>query len=55
MCLPDLAEFCFQNCEKNCSSAPEKVLKFEAVGWEFAKILRELKQFIRTVKDQNYF
>ena len=33
--------FCQQNCsdliwEKNCSSDREKLLKFEAEGWEFA-------------------
>ena len=30
-------------CEKNCSSNQEKLLKFEAEGREFAKILRSLK------------
>ena len=35
---------------KNCSSDPEKLLKFEAEGREFAKILRLLEQFIQTVK-----
>ena len=35
--------FCYQNCsdllwEKKCSSDQEKLLKFEAEGWEFAKI-----------------
>ena len=35
--------FCCQNCsdllwEKNCFSDPEKLLKFEAGGWEFEKI-----------------
>ena len=29
---------------KNCSSDREKLLKFEAEGQEFAKILRELEQ-----------
>ena len=33
---------------KNCSSDREKLLKFEAEGWEFAKILRSLEQFIQT-------
>ena len=28
----------------------EKILKFEAEGWPFAKILRSLEQFIQTVK-----
>ena len=40
---------------KNCSSDLEKNLKFEAEGWEFAKILRSLKQFVQTVKGQNDF
>ena len=39
----------------NCSSDREKLLKFEAEGWEFAKFLRSLKQFIQTVKGQNKF
>ena len=47
--------FCYQNCsdllwEKNCSSDGEKLLKFKAEGWEFAKLLRSLEQFIQTVK-----
>ena len=37
---------------KNCSS-DEKLLKFEAEGREFAKILRLLEQFVQTVKGQN--
>ena len=40
---------------KNCSSDREKLLKFEAEGWEFAKFLRSLEQFIQTVKGQNRF
>ena len=40
---------------KNCSSVREKLLKFEAGGREFAKILRSLEQFIQTVKGQNNF
>ena len=40
---------------KNCSSDLEKLLKFEAEGREFAKILRSIKQFIQTVKGQNNF
>ena len=50
--------FCYQNCStvrKNCSSNQEKLLKFEAEGQEFAKILRSLEQFIQTVKGQNIF
>ena len=39
-------------CEKNCSSDQEKLLKFEAEGQEFAKILRSLEHF-QTVKVQN--
>ena len=30
----------------NCLTDREKLLKFEAEGWEFAKILRSLEQFI---------
>ena len=37
--------FCYQNCSE---------LKI-AEGWEFAKILRSLEQFIETVKGQNKF
>ena len=37
------------------SSDQEKILKFEAEGREFAKILRSLEQFVRTVKGQNNF
>ena len=40
---------------KNCSSDREKLLKFEAAGREFAKILRSQEQFIQTVKGQNNF
>ena len=40
---------------KNCSSDREKLLKLEAEGREFAKILRSLEQFIQTVKCQNDF
>ena len=39
-------------CEKKCSSDQEKLLKFEAEGQEFAKFLRLLEQFIRTMKGQ---
>ena len=38
---------------KNCSSDQEKLLKFEATGLEFEKILRSLEQLIQTVKGQN--
>ena len=40
---------------KNCPSDQEKNSKFEAEGWEFAKFLRSLEQFIQTVKGQNNF
>ena len=40
---------------KNCSSDWEKLMKFEAEGREFAKLLRSLEQFIQTVKGQNNF
>ena len=40
---------------KNCFSDRENVLKLEAEGREFAKILRSLKQFVQTVKGQNNF
>ena len=39
----------------NCSSDREKLLKFEAEGQEFAKLLRSLEQFIQTKKGQNNF
>ena len=53
--------FCYQNCsdllwEKIILfSDREKILKFGAEGWEFAKYLRSLEQFIQTVKGQNNF
>ena len=40
---------------KNYSSDQEKLLKFEAKGQEFAKVLRSLEQFIQTVKGQYNF
>ena len=40
---------------KKCSSDREKLLKFEAEGQEFEKVLRSLEQFIQTVKGQNNF
>ena len=39
---------------KTCSSDREKLLKFEAEGREFAKILGSLERFIQTVKGQNF-
>ena len=51
--------FCFQNCPdvfwKKKSIDQEKNLKFEAEGWEFAKILRSIEQIIRTEKCQYNF
>ena len=41
--------------KKKCSNDREKLLKFEAEGREFAKILRSLEQFIQTVKGQSNF
>ena len=38
---------------KKCDQ--EKLLKLEAEGQEFAKILRSLEQYIQTVKGQNNF
>ena len=40
---------------KNYSNDQEKLLKFEAGGQEFAKILRSLEHSIQTVKGQNNF
>ena len=40
---------------KNYPSDWKNLLKFEAEGREFAKILRSLEQFIQTVKGQNNF
>ena len=40
---------------KNCSNDWENLLEFEAEDWEFAKILRSLKQFIQAVKGHNNF
>ena len=42
-------------CEKNFPIDREKLLKFEAEGRKFAKVLRSLEQFIQTVKGQNNF
>ena len=42
-------------CEKNCCSDGENILKFEAEGREFPKILKSLDQFVRTVKGHNNF
>ena len=40
---------------KNCSIDQEKLLKLEAEGQEFAKILRSQEQFIQSVEGQNNF
>ena len=40
---------------KNGSSDREKLLKFEAEGWEFARLLWSIEQFLQTVKGQNNF
>jgi hypothetical protein len=40
---------------KKCCSDGEKLLKLEAEGREFAKILRSLEQFIQTIKGHNKF
>ena len=47
--------FCYQNCsdllwEKKCSSDREKLLKLEAEGWEFTKLLRSLEQWNSTLE-----
>ena len=52
--------FCFKNCsdllwEKNCFIEREKLLKFEAEGREFSKILKSLEEFIQTVKVRTIF
>ena len=50
-----LPEWFWSTVRKNCSSDGEKLLKFEAEGREFAKILRSLELFIQTSKRQNNF
>ena len=50
-----LAKLFWPTMRKNCSSDWEKLLKFEAEGQEFAKILRSLEQFVQTVKGQKKF
>ena len=52
--------FCYQNCSDLLTESivlviEKNLLKFEAEGREFAKILRSLEQFVRTVKGQNNF
>ena len=48
-----LLKFFWPTLRKNYSSDQEKLLKFEDEGWEFAKSLRSLEQFIQAVKDHN--
>jgi hypothetical protein len=40
---------------KRCSRDGEKLLKFEAEDWDFAKYLRSLEQFVQTDKGQKNF
>ena len=59
-CVHTYLVFFYQNYsfllwEKKCSSDWEKLLKFEAEGWEFAKGLQSLEQSNQTVKGQNDF
>jgi hypothetical protein len=46
-----LSKLFWPTARKKCSSDFEKLLKFEAEGREFAKVLRSLEQFIQTAKD----
>ena len=48
-----LSKLFWPTVRKNCSSDWEKLLKFEAEGQEFAKILRSLERFVQIVKGQN--
>ena len=41
-------------CIVSCSIGREKLLKFEAEGHEFAKCLKSIEQFIRTVKGKRW-
>ena len=50
-----LPKLFWPSARKKCSSDREKLLKLEAEGREFAKILRSLEQFIQTVKGHNIF
>ena len=50
-----LPKLFWPNVRKKYFSDREKLLKFEAEGREFAKLLRSLEQFIQTVKGQNNF
>ena len=42
-------KLCWPSVRKICSCGSEIFLKFEAEGWEFAKFLSSLEQFIQTV------
>ena len=53
--MVSLRTWYFVTVRKYCFSNQEKLLKFEAEGREFAKILRSLEQFIETVEVQNNF
>ena len=49
--------FCYQNCSDLLTESivlviEKKLLKLEAEGREFEKILRSLEQFIQTVKER---
>jgi hypothetical protein len=50
-----LPKFFWPSCEKKLFQWSRKLLKFEAEGRKFAKILRSLEQFVQTVKGQNKF
>ena len=50
-----LPELFWPTVGKKGSTDQEKLLKFEAEGQEFAKILRSLEQFVLTVEGQNNF
>jgi hypothetical protein len=45
-----LSKLFWPTVRKKCSSYREKLLKFEADGWEFAKCLRSLKQSMYVFK-----
>ena len=49
-----LAKLFSPTVRKNVSSDREKLLKFEAEGREFTKILRSLEQFFLTVGQNNF-
>ena len=49
------SKLCCPSARKKCSCDKGKILNLEAEGWEFAKILSSLEQFIQTVIGQNNF